>query len=247
MRLPLRAEDDVGGPVVAARHIPAEAKHPDAARILEDDGVVVELVAVLRLRADLPSADAEVRSRLEQEAAVRGWPAMHARLATVDAVAAARLKPNDSQRIQRALEVFEISGVPMSRLHAAVQRPALELATIALLPFDRAELHRRIAERFDAMLAAGFVDEAKALHARGDLHPELPAVRSVGYRQAWRYLDGQLDYDAFRAGGIAPTRQLAKRQITWLRSMQDVTLIDPFAADACERLRARVQETEATR
>ena len=97
------------------------------------------------------------------------------------------------------------------------------------------------------MLAAGFVDEVKALHARGDLHPDLPAVRSVGYRQAWRYLDGQLDYDAFRAAGIAATRQLAKRQITWLRSMQDVTLIDPFAADACERVRERVREIEATR
>ncbi len=145
--------------------------------------------------SDLPAADVEVRARLEAEAALQGWPAMHARLASVDPVTAARLKPNDSQRIQRALEVFEVTGVPMAQLHTAPQRPALDLAVIALLPEDRAALHRRIEERFDAMLAHGFLDEVKALRARGDLHPDLPSMRSVGYRQAWAHLEG---IDGFR-------------------------------------------------
>ncbi|HEX5639168.1 MAG TPA: tRNA (adenosine(37)-N6)-dimethylallyltransferase MiaA, partial [Burkholderiaceae bacterium] len=129
--------------------------------------------------SDLPAADVEVRARLEAEAALQGWPAMHARLAGVDPVTAARLKPHDSQRIQRALEVYEVTGVPMAQLHTAQQRPALDLAVIALLPEDRAALHRRIEERFDAMLAHGFLDEVKALRARGDLHPDLPSMRSV--------------------------------------------------------------------
>lgn len=197
--------------------------------------------------SDLPVADPAVRARLEAEAEQHGWPALHARLAGVDPVTAARLKPNDSQRIQRALEVFEVSGVPMAQLHAAPQRPALRLATIALLPEDRAELHRRIEQRFDAMLAHGFLDEAKALHARPDLRPDLPSMRSVGYRQAWSHLEGRTDFAAFRAAGIAATRQLAKRQITWLRSMRDTTRIDPFAADAYERVRAAVAASEDTR
>jgi tRNA dimethylallyltransferase len=194
--------------------------------------------------SDLPAADQEVRARLETEAAQHGWPAMHARLAGVDPDTAARLKPNDSQRIQRALEVFEVTGVPMARLHAGEHRPALALAVIALLPEDRATLHRRIEERFDAMLAHGFLDEVKALRARGDLDPNLPSMRSVGYRQALVHLEGQADFAAFRAAGIAATRQLAKRQITWLRSMRDATLIDPFAADAYERVRAAVAAVE---
>ena len=197
--------------------------------------------------SDLPSADAAVRARLDADAARLGWPAMHARLAAVDPVTAARLEPNDSQRIQRALEVFEVSGVPLSQLHAAPQRPALALATIGLLPADRAQLHRRIEQRFDAMLALGFLDEVKALRARGDLHPALPSMRSVGYRQAWRHLDGETDFAAFRAAGIAATRQLAKRQITWLRSMRDAMLVDPFEPDAPRQLRERLLEIEARR
>jgi tRNA dimethylallyltransferase len=197
--------------------------------------------------SDLPAADPDVRARLEADAAAAGWPALHARLAAVDPVTAARLKPNDSQRIQRALEVYEVTGVPMARLHAVQQRPLLRLATIALLPADRAELHRRIEQRFDAMLAQGFLDEARALRARGDLDPELPSMRSVGYRQAWSHLEGRTDFAAFRAAGIAATRQLAKRQITWLRSMRDATLIDPFATDAYERVRAAVAANEDAR
>jgi tRNA dimethylallyltransferase len=195
----------------------------------------------------LPAADPDVRARLESEGTAQGWPALHARLATVDPTTAARLKPNDSQRIQRALEVLEVAGVPLSLLHAASLRPSVTVATIALLPPDRAELHRRIALRFDAMLASGFVDEVRALRARGDLRPDLPSMRSVGYRQAWNFLDGATDFATFRAAGIAATRQLAKRQITWLRSMQDATLIDPFAPDAEAQVHDLVNAIESAR
>jgi len=197
--------------------------------------------------SELPSADPAVRARLDEEAARHGWPAMHARLARVDAVTAGRLKPNDSQRIQRALEVHEVSGVPLSQLHAAQRPAALALATIALVPADRAELHRRIERRFDAMLAQGLLDEVRALRARGDLDPAMPSMRSVGYRQAWRHLAGDGDYAAFRAAGIAATRQLAKRQITWLRSMAADVRIDPFEDGAYERVRAAVEALEAAR
>jgi tRNA dimethylallyltransferase len=190
--------------------------------------------------SDLPSADAAVRARLEAEATERGWPALHARLAAVDPATAERLKPNDSQRIQRALEVYEVSGVPLSRLHAATRRPPLALPIVALVPADRAELHRRIEQRLDAMLAAGFLDEVRALRARGDLDPELPSMRSVGYRQAWRHLDGNTTFESFRSAAIAATRQLAKRQITWLRSMRDAIAIDAFAPDAFARVRTAV-------
>lgn len=182
--------------------------------------------------SSLPSADPQVRARIAAEAGRFGWPALHARLAQLDAATAARLPPNDTQRIQRALEVLELTGTPLSQLQGAPQAPALSLRLIALLPADRAELHRRIALRFDAMLAAGLLDEVRALRARGDLDPDLPALRSVGYRQAWEHLAGGSTLEQFRAAAIAATRQLAKRQITWLRSMPDAIVIDPFAHDA---------------
>ncbi|MDZ7653023.1 MAG: tRNA (adenosine(37)-N6)-dimethylallyltransferase MiaA [Burkholderiaceae bacterium] len=191
--------------------------------------------------SSLPSADAEVRARIEARAQERGWPALHAALARLDPATAARLPPNDSQRIQRALEVIELTGVPLSQLQSAPQKPPLQLATIALLPEDRAELHRRIEQRFDAMLAAGFLDEVRALMARGDLDPDLPALRSVGYRQAWRHILGETTFDEFRSLGIAATRQLAKRQITWLRSMQSALRIDPFVAEAPTACRAALR------
>lgn len=194
--------------------------------------------------SDLPAADAALRARIESQARARGWPALHAELAQRDPATAARLPPNDSQRIQRALEVIALTGRPLSQLQDARQRernrPPLSLQTIALLPADRAELHRRIEARFDAMLAAGFLDEVRALRARGDLDPDLPALRSVGYRQAWAHLAGETAFEAFRAASIAATRQLAKRQITWLRSMHDATVIDPFTPQACEAIRARL-------
>jgi tRNA dimethylallyltransferase len=189
----------------------------------------------------LPPADPQLRARLDAEARELGWPALHARLAATDPVTAARLPVNDSQRIQRALEIHELTGSPMSELIGGNRSQALASTTIALIPGDRAELHRRIEQRFDAMLAAGLLDEVRALRARG-LHPDLPSMRSVGYRQALQYLDGKLFAD-FRAAGIAATRQLAKRQITWLRSMPDAVAIDPFAPDAFETVLALAKST----
>jgi len=195
----------------------------------------------------MPAADPAVRARIDAEAAAQGWPAMHTRLAQVDPATAARLAPQDSQRIQRALEVYESSGRPLSSFHAGAGKTGAGPAgvLVSLEPADRAWLHARIAQRFDAMLAAGFLDEVKALRARGDLSPELPSMRCVGYRQAWEMLDavGPRAPDAaaladLRERGIAATRQLAKRQVTWLRSMPQRTVIacdDPGATDAVVR------------
>lgn len=175
----------------------------------------------------LPAADADLRATLDARARAEGWPTLHAELARIDPTTAARLAPNDAQRIQRALEVFQLTGRPLSAHHGQRGTAGLPLPLIALEPTSRDWLHRRIAERFDAMLAAGFVDEVRALRARGDLHPGLPSIRCVGYRQAWAALDaGELR--PLREQGIAATRQLAKRQLTWLRSMPRATL-------ACER------------
>ncbi len=190
--------------------------------------------------SDLPPADARVRARIDEQARALGWEALHERLRAVDPATAARLSPGDRQRIQRALEVFELTGRPLSELQGAAQPPALQLATIALLPEDRAELHRRIERRFDDMLAAGFLDEVRRLMARGDLDPDLPSMRSVGYRQAWRHLRGETTFAQFRAQAIAATRQLAKRQITWLRSMRDAVRVDPFSGLAPDELKRTV-------
>jgi tRNA dimethylallyltransferase len=189
----------------------------------------------------LPAADAKVRARIDALARQHGWPSLHARLREVDPETAARLPPTDSQRIQRALEVFDLTGEPLSRLQGAPQAPRLQLATIALLPEDRGELHRRIERRFDDMLAAGLLDEVRRLMARGDLGPDLPSMRSVGYRQAWRHLRGETGFAQFRAEAIAATRQLAKRQITWLRSMHDARRVDPFAIEALAQVRRLVE------
>lgn len=185
---------------------------------------------------DLPAADADVRATLDADAASDGWPALHARLATVDPATAARLAPNDSQRIQRALEVFMLTGQPMSALLAApapVDHEAAQwrFAPIALEPSDRSVLHARIEKRFDVMLAGGFVDEVVKLRARGDLLPEMPSMRCVGYRQVWEYLDGEVDYATMRDKGVFATRQLCKRQLTWLRGM-DRVIVDCCRSDA---------------
>jgi tRNA dimethylallyltransferase len=186
--------------------------------------------------SNLPSADAEVRRQIADDGARLGWPALHARLAKIDAITAARLPPNDAQRVQRALEVYTLTGTPLSQLQGAPRAANLALRTIALLPGDRAQLHRRIEARFDAMLANGFLDEVRKLMQRGDLDPDLPSMRSVGYRQAWEHLAQATPLAEFRDAAIAATRQLAKRQITWLRSMKDAETIDPFADDASERI-----------
>jgi tRNA dimethylallyltransferase len=190
---------------------------------------------------DLPAADAEVRRLLDADAAREGWPAMHARLAAIDPQAAARLAPNDSQRIQRALEVFMLSGQTMSTLLAAPARvddAALRwrFVPIALEPSDRSELHARIEKRFDAMLAAGLVDEVARLRGRGDLLPSMPSMRCVGYRQVWEYLDGGVDYSTMRDKGVFATRQLCKRQLTWLRGMGERVVVDCCDGGAVARV-----------
>jgi tRNA dimethylallyltransferase len=186
--------------------------------------------------AQLPSADPRIRARLQLEAAQLGWPALHERLGRIDPATAQRLAPADRQRIGRALEVHESSGRTLSDLLREQDGAPGGVRTIALMPEDRARLHRRIEERFDAMLRTGLLDEVRALRARGDLHPDLPALRSVGYRQAWEHLERGTAPQQFRAAAIAATRQLAKRQMTWLRSMQDAVRVDPFAPDAAARL-----------
>jgi len=168
----------------------------------------------------MPPADPAVRAQLESEAAERGWPALHAELAAVDPATAARLAPNDSQRIQRALEVFRSTGRPLSEFQRGGGGGLQPSVLLSLEPQDRAWLHERIARRFDAMLEAGFLDEVRALRARGDLHPGLPSMRCVGYRQAWEALDHGWPLAELRDRGIFATRQLAKRQLTWLRGMQ---------------------------
>ena len=205
---------------------------------------------------DMPAANPEVRAALDAEAAEKGWPAMHAQLAEVDPITAARLAPGDSQRIQRALEVFRISGLPLSHFHAASAAIKTEAARadstrsralISLEPTDRAWLHGRIAQRFDAMLAQGFLDEVQALRARGDLHLDLPSMRCVGYRQAWEALDGLWPMAELRDKSIFATRQLAKRQITWLRSMPQRQVVAADAPDALAQVLALVDTVLAER
>ncbi|GAB3785963.1 tRNA (adenosine(37)-N6)-dimethylallyltransferase MiaA [Dyella agri] len=188
--------------------------------------------ALQRGLSELPEADPAIRTRLAGEAARIGWPAMHTRLAQADPAAAARIGPNDAQRLQRALEVIELSGRPLSELQRGGRGEVFpwRVLKLALLPGDRQPLHARIAQRFDAMLGAGFLDELHALRARGDLHADLPAIRAVGYRQGWEYLDGATDAAGFRDRAIFATRQLAKRQITWLRAELDARVLDPEAA-----------------
>lgn len=190
--------------------------------------------------SDLPDADPALRARLFGEAQQLGWPALHARLATLDPVAAGRIGCNDAQRLQRALEVIELTGRPLSELQQRRTRQfPWRVLKLALLPDDRAPLHARIAQRFDAMLADGFLDEVRRLRLLPGVHADLPAIRAVGYRQAWQHLDGGTDTATFRDHAIFATRQLAKRQITWLRSdvsartfNPDSPLLSARAADA---------------
>ncbi len=199
------------------REIQARGKLP-----LLVGGTMLYLKALMEGLDDMPAANATIRAAIEHEAAQLGWPAMHAQLMALDPLTAQRLSPNDSQRIQRALEVYKASGRTLSSFHANKKSAAqAELHVIALEPQDRAWLHARIAQRFELMLAAGLVEEVRALRARGDLHAELPAMRCVGYRQVWETLDGVAPLATLTERGVAATRQLAKRQITWLRSMPE--------------------------
>lgn len=190
----------------------------------------------------LPQANPSVRKNLDEEAARRGWPALHAELAGVDPRSAQRIAPGDSQRIQRALEVWRLTGKPLSALHGAARSELpFRLKAFALVPRDRAELHRRIAARFAGMLRAGLIDEVKALRRNYRLTPGMPSMRAVGYRQVWQYLEGDIDATALAERAVAATRQLAKRQLTWLRGFADVEHLDvsPAAVDA-EALASRI-------
>lgn len=181
-------------------------------------GTLLYLRALRGGLAPLPGRDAAVREALDAEAAAAGWPALHRRLESVDPEAAARIAPNDRQRIQRALEVHALTGQPMTALQASTDPPdSPSILTFALAPAERAELAARIERRFDAMVEAGFIAEVRRLRARGDLGPGKPSMRCVGYRQIWGYLDGEYDWPEARSRALAATRQLAKRQITWLR------------------------------
>jgi len=199
---------------------------------------------------EMPASDPAVRAALDDEAARIGWPGMHAQLAEVDPVTAARLPPTDAQRIQRALEVWRVSGQPLSSFHRAKQLRSEQHALpplISLEPQERSWLHERIAQRFDAMLAAGLVDEVQRLRARGDLNAQMPSMRCVGYRQVWQALDDGDDMARVREQGIAATRQLAKRQITWLRGMpqRHVVACDrPEAVEQVIALAHRLLSTE---
>lgn len=174
--------------------------------------------------SDLPQKDEEVRRRLDEEARTHGLEAMHRRLAQVDPVSAARIHPNDPQRLLRALEVHAITGEPMSRLweRATGEQLPYRVIKLALAPGERALLHERIERRFRHMITHGLVEEVERLHARKDLHADLPSIRCVGYRQVWSYLEGEWDYDTMVERGITATRQFAKRQFTWLRSERNV-------------------------
>jgi tRNA dimethylallyltransferase len=181
-------------------------------------GTLLYLRALREGLASLPRADAALREELDAQASELGWPAMHARLQRVDPVAAARIAPADRQRIQRALEVHALTGRPLSELQgSAAADGGLEIATVALVPEDRAALARRIEQRFDGMVDLGLVAEVQNLRARGDLTEDMPALRAVGYRQIWGHLEGAYDWQEARRRAIVATRQLAKRQLTWLR------------------------------
>jgi tRNA dimethylallyltransferase len=194
-------------------------------------GTMLYLRALLEGLAPLPQASAPLRREIDERAARSGWPALHAELARLDPAAAARINPNDSQRIQRALEVCRATGRPLSELQRETASPLgdMPLKAWALAPRSRPVLHQRLADRFHAMMAAGFLDEVRALHGRGDLTARHPSMRAVGYRQLWAYLEGECGLDTAVERGIAATRQLAKRQLTWMRTETVPRWLDPDA------------------
>jgi tRNA dimethylallyltransferase len=189
--------------------------------------------------SSLPPADPNIRAHLDEQGKVIGWPAMHSELAKVDPVTAARLEPNDSQRVQRALEIYQITGKPMSELLA--DAPSADgregsaipewINLVSLEPRDRSRLHQNLEKRFDEMLAGGLLEEVEILRKNPELHADLPAIRSVGYRQVWEHLSGDIDQTELRNKALAATRQLAKRQLTWLRAIADRNTFDPFNPD----------------
>ena len=221
---PYSAADFRGDAITAMQEITAQGRVP-----LLVGGTGLYFRALQQGLSQLPEADPLLRERFTAQAASEGWPALHARLQQLDPAAAERIGPNDAQRVQRALEVIELTGRPLSEQQrgGTGERFPWRVLKLALVPTDRAPLHERIAQRFDSMLQDGLLDEVRALRARGDLHADLPAMRAVGYRQAWEHLDGQTSEAEFRDRGIFATRQLAKRQITWLRGVLDARMLDP--------------------
>jgi tRNA dimethylallyltransferase len=195
--------------------------------------------ALLDGLSEMPASDPEVRAAIEKEAIEQGWPEMHRRLQAVDAITAESLHPNHSQRISRALEVYHQTGVPMSQWRERSQGQKRAAICVALAPAERRILHERIEHRFDDMLANGFLEEVAALYQRGDLHVDLPAVRAVGYRQLWSHLSQEYSLEIARERGIAATRQLAKRQITWLRSWSGLHWLDSGVKNVQEQVKSR--------
>lgn len=208
-------------------------------------GTMLYFRALLQGLADLPHADEDLRAALTARAEREGWEVLHAELAKVDPAAAEKIHSNDAQRIQRALEVYRLTGQPISSLQIQEQSSLLsdyDVRQFALMPSDRAMLHERIAKRFDLMLKQGLLEEVKSLMARGDLSPELPSIRSVGYRQVWDYLSGKIDEATMRDAAIAATRQLAKRQMTWLRSWPNGEWINPDDRQLLDFLYQEIQD-----
>jgi len=204
-------------------------------------GTMLYFKALLDGLDDMPGTDLAVRAEIEAEARERGWPALHAELERIDPETAAQLHPNHSQRISRALEVYRQSGVPISEWRQGAKAGGYDALCLALAPADRAVLHARIAERLDVMMSEGFLDEVAALRARGDLHTDLPSIRAVGYRQLWSYLEGEVSLDEALDRALAATRQLAKRQLNWLRGWSDLHWIDSSQKNANETLHDSIQ------
>ena len=222
---PYSEADFVADAVPLVEHIVARGKVP-----ILVGGTMLYFKALLEGLNEMPCADPGMRAQIEHEAKCQGWPALHAKLQEVDPVSAARIHPNHSQRLARALEVYRTSGKPMSAWQSHQQTSPLpaeryRLLPLGLCPQDRSVLHERIALRFAHMMTAGFLEEVRQLHERGDLNADMPAIRAVGYRQLWAYLDGATSLEEAVERGIAATRQLAKRQLTWLRKWPDLAWI----------------------
>jgi tRNA dimethylallyltransferase len=211
-------------------------------------GTMLYYKALTEGLADMPKADAGIRAAIDAEAAIHGWPHMHAELEKVDPASAARLKPNDAQRIQRALEVVRLTGKTMAEIYATQEKQPFPYRrlTIALMPTDRVWLHDRIAQRFDIMLAHGLVEETRALRTKYDLRADMPSMRSVGYRQVWEMLEGEIPSQELRDRGIFATRQFAKRQITWLNSLPNLALFDCMKPALAETINSNVNSFLST-
>lgn len=204
-------------------------------------GTMLYFKALLEGLDDMPGTDLAVRAEIEAEAGEKGWPALHAELERIDPETAAQLHPNHSQRISRALEVYRQSGVPMSEWRQGSKAAGYDALCLALAPADRAVLHARIAARLEVMMSEGFLNEVAALRERGDLHTDLPSIRAVGYRQLWSHLEGEVSLDEALDRVLAATRQLAKRQLNWLRGWTDLHWIDSSQKNANQTLHDSIQ------